>query len=193
MPQTPANFSIITLAFVRGTGGFSGSPRDTRPSCAGRPRATPACSYVSRDPRSPCRTRDPCRRHRACSGSQFEPGDRASVLADVEPPVENCSGSCGNGGAIWGSSCIGGRLSEGPLDEVSGVSGAGPVLSTPRSRKCSYLRDPMPNRRARAWRRSPPRSHCARSGMHWARTRAVACPAARQRRYGARQKRKAEG
>jgi hypothetical protein len=56
-----------------------------------------------------------------------EPGDRA-ILVPVDPPVENCSGSCGKGGAIWGSSCLGGRLSEGPVEGVIVGKGNGPVL-----------------------------------------------------------------
>jgi hypothetical protein len=59
-----------------------------------------------------------------------EPGDRARVLT-VDPPVANCVGSCGESGAMSGSSCLGGRLSEGPVDGVSGVNGRGPLKLTP--------------------------------------------------------------
>lgn len=63
-------------------------------------------------------------------GDPVEPGDKAR-FTPVDPPVENCSGSCGNGGAIWGSSCMGGRLADGPVEGVSGVKGAGPLFMTP--------------------------------------------------------------
>ena len=59
-----------------------------------------------------------------------EPGERARVLT-VDPPVANCVGSCGESGAMSGSSCLGGRLSEGPVDGVSGVNGRGPLKPTP--------------------------------------------------------------
>jgi hypothetical protein len=59
-----------------------------------------------------------------------EPGDKARVLT-VDPPVANCVGSCGESGAMFGSSCLGGRLSEGPVDGVSGVNGRGPLKLTP--------------------------------------------------------------
>jgi hypothetical protein len=59
-----------------------------------------------------------------------EPGERARVLT-VDPPVANCVGSCGESGAMSGSSCLGGRLSEGPVDGVSGVNGRGPLKLTP--------------------------------------------------------------
>jgi hypothetical protein len=59
-----------------------------------------------------------------------EPGDRARVLT-VDPPVANCVGNCGESGAMSGSSCLGGRLSEGPVDGVRGVKGSGPLKLTP--------------------------------------------------------------
>jgi hypothetical protein len=55
--------------------------------------------------------------------------DRSTPL---DPPVANWSGSCGRDGAIvTGSSCRGGRPSEGPVDGVSGVNGVGPVPLMP--------------------------------------------------------------
>ncbi len=64
-------------------------------------------------------------------GDPVAPGDNASVFTPDDPPVANCSGSCGKGGAICGSSCMGGRLSDGPVEGVSGVKGADPELPAP--------------------------------------------------------------
>jgi len=60
-----------------------------------------------------------------------EPGDSASVLLAGVPPVANWVGSCGERGAMSGSSCRAGRLSEGPVDGVCGVKGSGPLKLTP--------------------------------------------------------------
>jgi hypothetical protein len=60
-----------------------------------------------------------------------EPGDRARVLLAGVPPVANWVGSCGESGAMSGSSCRAGRLSEGPVDGVCGVKGSGPLKLTP--------------------------------------------------------------
>ncbi len=60
-----------------------------------------------------------------------EPGDRASVLLAGVPPVANWVGSCGDSGAMSGSSCRAGRLSEGPVDGICGVKGSGPLKLTP--------------------------------------------------------------
>lgn len=51
--------------------------------------------------------------------------DRSTRL---DPSVANRSASGGKGGAILGSSCAGGRPSEGPVDGGSGLKGIGPEL-----------------------------------------------------------------
>jgi hypothetical protein len=63
------------------------------------------------------------------------PGDRAMLLAPVpvEPPVENCVGSCGEFGAIAGAlGKVAGSVDDGPVEGL-GVAGAagGPVVMTP--------------------------------------------------------------
>ena len=54
-----------------------------------------------------------------------EPGDRARELV-VEPPVANCSGSCGDSGAISGTLCIGVPISAG--GSVGGAIVSGPIV-----------------------------------------------------------------
>jgi len=69
-----------------------------------------------------------------------ELGDRARVLLAGVPPVANCVGSCGDSGAMSGSSCRAGRLSEGPVDGVCGAKGSGPLKLTP-----ALLLEPEPD------------------------------------------------
>jgi hypothetical protein len=57
--------------------------------------------------------------------AEEEPGDRASVLV-VVPPVENCSGSWGESGAMSGTRSIGGAMAEG-----GNVGGETVALLTP--------------------------------------------------------------
>lgn len=55
-------------------------------------------------------------------GLELAPGDRASELA-VLPPVENCSGNCGESGAIGGVGVIGVPISAGGKVGGATVSG----------------------------------------------------------------------
>jgi hypothetical protein len=62
------------------------------------------------------------------------PGDKARVLPDVVPPVENWVGSCGESGATGGTCCVGGSVEEGDVDGLAVVTGAlvvPPPVATP--------------------------------------------------------------
>jgi hypothetical protein len=60
------------------------------------------------------------------------PGDSAKLLDPVEPPVENCVGSCDERGAIGGGCGAGGATMDDGL-EVPGATGeaGGPLVMTP--------------------------------------------------------------